>query len=156
MANRKNTLLLKRSNVAGKIPSAGDLLLGEMALNTADVILYASGTTANSILPIGWDRVSITGDTINGDIIINGDLTVTGNTNLSALTVTNISATTINPVDFIQFNTGYTGNTVVEGRLYWDESNQTLSLGMHNSDVLQQIGQELFYLIKNTSTSKSV
>ena len=66
MANRKNTFLLKRSNVAGKIPAAGDLQLGELALNTADNILYASGTTANSILPIGWDRVARTGDTMTG------------------------------------------------------------------------------------------
>ena len=68
MADRKNKFLLKRSNVAGKVPSAGDLLLGEMALNTADVILYTSGTTANSILPIGWDRIHRTGDTMTGTL----------------------------------------------------------------------------------------
>jgi len=68
MANRKNTFLIKRSNVAGKVPAAGDLLLGELAINTADGILYASGTTANSILPIGWDRVARTGDTMTGTL----------------------------------------------------------------------------------------
>ena len=68
MANRQNTFLLKRSNVSGKIPLAGDLQLGELALNTADVVLYASGTTANSILPIGWDRVARTGDTMTGTL----------------------------------------------------------------------------------------
>jgi hypothetical protein len=68
MANRKNTFLIKRSNTPGKIPSSGDLLLGELALNTADVILYASGTTANSILPIGWDRIARTGDTMTGTL----------------------------------------------------------------------------------------
>ena len=68
MANRKNTFLLKRSNIAGKVPAAGDLQLGELALNTADNILYASGTTAGSILPIGWDRVARTGDTMTGGL----------------------------------------------------------------------------------------
>lgn len=68
MANRKNTFLIKRSNVIGKVPSAGDLKLGELALNTADVILYTSGTTANSILPIGWDRINRSGDTMNGTL----------------------------------------------------------------------------------------
>mgnify|MGYP003654839927 FL=1 len=68
MANRKNTFLVKRSNIAGKVPAAGDLLLGELAINTADGILYASGTTANSILPIGWDRVARTGDTMTGGL----------------------------------------------------------------------------------------
>jgi hypothetical protein len=70
MANRKNTFLIKRSNTPGKVPTAGDLLLGELALNTADIILYASGTTSNSILPIGWDRVARTGDTMTGDLYV--------------------------------------------------------------------------------------
>jgi hypothetical protein len=66
MGNRINTFLLKRSSIPGKIPSPGQLLLGEIALNSADAILYTSGTTANSILPIGWDRISRTGDTMSG------------------------------------------------------------------------------------------
>lgn len=70
MANRKNTFLVKRSNTPGKIPNAGDLLLGELALNTADVILYTSGTTSGSILPIGWNRVAKTGDTMTGTLFV--------------------------------------------------------------------------------------
>jgi hypothetical protein len=65
---RKSTLLLKGSNIPGKIPNAGDLQLKELAINFADVILYASGTTSNSILPIGWDRVARTGDTMTGTL----------------------------------------------------------------------------------------
>lgn len=69
MTTRKNTFLLKRSNVPGKVPSPGDLQLGELALNTSDVILYASGTTANQMLPIGWDRLStLSGGTVNGNV----------------------------------------------------------------------------------------
>ena len=74
MANRQNTFLLKRSNVPGKVPSPGDLKLGEIALNTADAILYASGTTANTILPIGWDRISRTGDTVTGNFVFIGGI----------------------------------------------------------------------------------
>ncbi len=70
MSIRKNTFLIKRSNVPGKIPNPGDLQLGELAINTSDVILYASGTTSNSILPIGWDRVSKTGDTMTGALYL--------------------------------------------------------------------------------------
>jgi len=86
---------MKRSNVAGKIPTTGSVLLGEMALNTADVILYASGTTENTILPIGWDRIARSGDTVTGNFIINGDLTVTGNTNTTILSATTISGGTL-------------------------------------------------------------
>ena len=70
---------------------------------------------------------------------------------LSGVYITNLSATTINPVDFIQFNTAYTGNTTVEGRMYWDEPNGTVSLGMHGSNVSQQIGLEQYYYVKNQS-----
>lgn len=72
MATRKNTFLLKRSNVAGAVPAIGAVQLGELALNTADVKLYASGTTTNSILPIGWDRIARTGDTMTGNFSLSG------------------------------------------------------------------------------------
>lgn len=77
MAIRENTFLLKRSNVPGKVPFAGDVQLGEIALNTADVKLYASGTTENDIIQIGWDRINRTGDTVTGDFIFNGGITAT-------------------------------------------------------------------------------
>lgn len=77
MAIRENTFLLKRSNVPGKVPLAGDVQLGEIALNTADVKLYTSGTTENDIIQIGWDRINRTGDTVTGDFIFNGGITAT-------------------------------------------------------------------------------
>jgi hypothetical protein len=89
-------------------------------------------------------------NTVTG-FTINGDLTVTNTGTFDEVVVNNmsattISATTINPVDTIQFNTGYTGNTVVEGLMNWDEDNQTVSLGLHtvNGDVSMQIGQEIY------------
>jgi hypothetical protein len=83
MANRQTTFLLKRSNVPGKIPSSSGLTLGELALNTADAILYTSGTTVNNILPIGWDRIHRTGDTVTGDFNYFGDITIGGNLTVS-------------------------------------------------------------------------
>ena len=92
MANRQNTLLLKRSNIIGKIPPLSGLTLGEMALNTADAKLYSlytSGSPSPSeVRQIGWDRISRTGDTVFGDFEISGSslpsgyaLSVTGDTN---------------------------------------------------------------------------
>jgi len=72
MAIRQNTFILKRSGVPGKVPSPGDIQLGEIAVNFADAKAYLSGTTAGSILPIGWDRVSITGGTISGNLTVTG------------------------------------------------------------------------------------
>ena len=98
---------LKRSAVSGKIPSANDLPLGELALNTYDGRLYASknagiGTTVFAINP--W-AVGLGSDTYNtfftsgsvgigttnatskltvvGDVNIVGISTFTGNVTLS-------------------------------------------------------------------------
>lgn len=90
MANRKNRFLIKRSNVPNKVPPNGSLLLGELALNTADAKLYTSGTTANEIQQIGWDRIHRTGDTMTGDFIIDGDLTVSGTTSLKSTDVSTL------------------------------------------------------------------
>jgi hypothetical protein len=35
-----NTILLKRSDEAGKIPTSNDLNVGELAINTTDGVLY--------------------------------------------------------------------------------------------------------------------
>jgi hypothetical protein len=88
MANRQTTFLLKRSNVPGKIPSSSGLTLGELALNTADAILYTSGTTANNILPIGWDRIHRTGDTVTGDFVFNGNTIVSGTISGGTMVIT--------------------------------------------------------------------
>jgi hypothetical protein len=151
MANRKNTFLLKRSNVVNKVPSLGDIQLGEIALNTADAKLfstYTGGLTgATEIREIGWDRLStISGGTVNGDVIINADLTVTGDTQL-----VNVSGTSFY-TDYIDFNNTLSPvPTDIEGRIYWDDDNGSVSLGMHGGQVIQQIGLEHYYYIKNQS-----
>jgi hypothetical protein len=75
MAKRNNTFLIKRSNVPGKVPT--NLEIGELALNTSDVKLYASGTTENQILQIGWDRLPfITGTTVEPSPIVGDKLII--------------------------------------------------------------------------------
>jgi hypothetical protein len=170
MAIRKNTFLIKRSNIPGKIPSPGDLQLGELALSTSDVILYASGTTANSILPIGWDRVSKTGDTMSGTLYtptisattyLNYPITtftggtVSGATNFTGgLTANTLSATTISVNNYIDFNTGTTSPTNISGRVFYD--NQSHSLAYYpdiNQNVKVEMGQQLYIRgFNNTGT----
>ena len=135
MANRQTTFLLKRSNVPGKIPSSSGLTLGEMALNTADAILYTSGTTANSILPIGWDRIHRTGDTVTGNFVFNG----------------NIDVTSISPVDYINFNTNPTVPSATGGTVYFDANENALSYKpiTNQNDVTVNLGQESLIRIYN-------
>ena len=108
MAKRQTTFLIKRSNVPGKVPPASGLTSGELALNTADAILYTSGSTANQILPIGWDRIHRTGDTVTGDFNFFGDINISGSSlpNGYALSVTG--------------DTNLDGDVYVSGDLFYD------------------------------------
>jgi hypothetical protein len=115
MANRNNTFLLKRSNIPNKIPNIGDLLLGEIALNTADSKLYTSYTGGLSgtteIRQIGWDRLStISGGTVNNDVNFFGDVSISGSSlpNGYALSVTG--------------DTNFVGDVYVEGDLFYNGS----------------------------------
>ena len=119
MANRQNTFLLKRSNIPGKVPSPSDLRLGEIALNTADGILYTSGNTSNSILPIGWDRISRTGDTVTGNFIFNDNISVSGISSFNIVSATTIYGDGSNLTNIDNFYTTgatFSGNTIIFGR----------------------------------------
>tara|TARA_S200002703_G_scaffold24300_2_gene21100 strand:+ start:7416 stop:11396 length:3981 start_codon:yes stop_codon:yes gene_type:complete len=72
-------------------------------------------------------------------LTVNGDITVTGTSNLNAVTATTID-----------FDLNYTGATA-EGRLSWNFEDATLDLGMGGGNVTQQIGQEIYYIVKNQS-----
>jgi hypothetical protein len=113
MANRQNTLLIKRSNVPYKVPPLSGLTLGELALNTADAKLYTlftSGTTgATEVREIGWNRISRTGDTVTGNFVINGGLTA--NT-LSATTYQNLPVSGLTAGNNININ-GSNGNFTI-------------------------------------------
>lgn len=74
------------------------------------------------------------------------ELTTSGNTTLSSTTASTIYT------DYVDFNTSLSADTV-EGRLTWTADEGGLSVGMAGGNVSQQIGQELFYLVKNQSGS---
>ena len=74
-------------------------------------------------------------------LTVNGDITVTGTSNLNVVTATTID-----------FDLNYTGTTS-EGRLSWNSTDATLDLGMGGGNVTQQIGQEIYYRVKNQSGS---
>ena len=127
MANRENTLLIKRSNVLEKIPLLSNLTLGELALNTADAKLYSlytSGATAPSeVKQIGWDRISRTGDTVFGNFVFSGDVIVsefTANTiNFSSFPNENNSAIEILSLNSLNGDVEYRdvktiGNNITE------------------------------------------
>jgi hypothetical protein len=54
---------------------------------------------------------------------------------------------------YVQFDTDATPITNAEGLLQWNATDGTLDLGMLGGDVTQQIGQEMFIKVRNTSGS---
>jgi hypothetical protein len=93
-----------------------------------------------------------TGGTFN--ILFNefSGITVNGITNSTELSTMSITATSISNVDTLDFNTNYTGNTILAGRMYWNVDNGTIGIGMENSNFLHNVGQEYYYHIKNQSS----
>jgi hypothetical protein len=86
------TIKLKRSSVAGNIPSSSDLALGEIAVNTADGALYIKKGD-NTIVAVG-DNDILHIDTSNGRVGVgttspSADLTVSGTIANDAFTIPN-------------------------------------------------------------------
>jgi hypothetical protein len=70
--NRNNTFVLKVSNVTGKTPTTANLVLGEVAVNTADAKMYSlftgGASAATEVRQIGWDKLALTGGTLSGSV----------------------------------------------------------------------------------------
>jgi hypothetical protein len=145
-----NTIKVKRSSVAGKVPTTGDLELGEIAVNTYDGKMYMEKNNGTaSVVQIGdvvgaasaTDNALVRFDGTTGKLIQNGTITQDDDGNLL----------NVNSVGF-DVTPGGTLPTAA-GSMYWDaaDGNQTLNLVMAGGNVTQQIGEEQFYRIKASS-----
>ena len=93
-------------------------------LSTGSVASASYSATASYVLPL------VQNVTITGSLLLTGSH--------------------ISEVDYIDFrNIGTSLPADQQGRIYWDDDNGTLSLGMHGGQVVQQIGLEEYYYIKN-------
>lgn len=140
MAIRNNTFILKRSNIVNKIPVLSGLTLGELALNTADAKLYSlytGGLTgATEVRQIGWDRLSVSGGTLYGNLDILGSAT----------------AQSISNLNFINFTTGSTVTGTTVGTVYFDNTEKALSYNTSiNQGVTVNLGQQNYIRVFNSS-----
>ena len=105
---------------------------------------------SGSSLPNGF-ALSVTGDTnFTGDVYVSGDITYNGNLLVTGGTIiqSGLTANTIY-TDYIDFNTNYTGATLPAGRLQWDDGNGTLVLGLKGGLSNMEIGLENMALCYN-------
>jgi hypothetical protein len=153
------------------IRSNANFFQGTAINGTSNVSLI--GVDSNNVIRIGnqgynnvieddtdiWGGLTVSGSSlISGSLLvtngITGSLYGTASWALNAITASYanniIISGSINNVDYIDFNNTLTPlPATVEGRIFWDEDNGTLSLGMHSGQVLQQIGLEEYFYIKN-------
>ena len=148
-----NTIILKKSSVAGKVPAAGDLQVGELAVNLADAKLY-SKNSAGTVISVGGggagsgdvvgpasatDNAIARYDGTTGKLIQNSTVSVDDNGNLQNL-------------NGIAFDTTPTSAPTATGAMYWDSGNGTPSVIL-DTDVELQLGQENLAKVYNGTGS---
>jgi len=125
-----STIKLKRSAVPGKVPVAGDLEVGEIAVNTADAILYIKHTDGNikAISGSGGTSGNISAVSVTaGNIVSNTSVTAgniySGNViNTFSITTSNITTGNINAGKVYSGNIintfGITTSNITTGNVY--------------------------------------
>ena len=147
-----NKIILKKSSVAAKVPLAGGLEVGEIAVNLADQKLYsknAGGTVVlvgqgaglgNVVGPASaTDNALARFDGTTGKLIQNSVATLT---DAGSMDVPNIT------IDYTQYDTAPTVTSAV-GRMYWDSGNGSLSLGLKNNNVELKLGEQEYAFCYN-------
>ena len=124
------------ASYATNFTASNVLVTGTITAQTLVVQTVTSSIVYSSGSNIFGNDLSNT-QTFTGSVNVTGSLTIRGK---------------INSVDSIKFNTS-AGVTVGEGELAWNSSDGTLDLGMKGGNVTQQIGEEIFYEIRNETTS---
>jgi hypothetical protein len=101
-----NIIKIKRSSVPGKIPDSNDLQIGELAVNTADGIIYTkhSDNTIKAVSNVGAFISNVTLDTV----------AIAGNSTSQALSITNTTASTSKTTGAVKIagGLGVSGNVV--------------------------------------------
>jgi hypothetical protein len=106
-------------------------VISSSAQITAFGFISSSQTINTSSFATTGSNTFIGNQTITGSLVLTGSLT-------SSRVLT----------DVVRFNTS-AGVSVGVGELAWNNSDGTLDLGMKGGNVVQQIGQEIFYEVRN-------
>ena len=74
-----NTILLKKSGTPGAVPAAGNLALGELAINYVDGNLFYKDSSNQIKLIASNQTISAVGNITGGNILTGGLISATGN-----------------------------------------------------------------------------
>ena len=154
-----NTIKIKRSAVAGKVPAVGDLELGELAINTFDGKLFlkknvSGNETIVDVTTGGLDSTSLlnllktvdgSGSGLDADLLdgLNSSTSNTASTIVARDANSQISLSALN-LDGAAVVTG------TAGRLWFNGTTNQLNFS-HDGVVTQQIGEETYVYVKASS-----
>ena len=141
-----NTFTLSRNNGLPNLTATINTLTG-LTINgnltvTGQTISTSLSATTYYNLPLD---VYTTGGTYNTST---GIATFTNNTG-GTFNVTGFTSPISMSVDYIDFNTAYTGQTLPAGRIQWDNGNGTLVVGLKGGTSNMEIGLENMALCYN-------
>jgi len=89
-----NTILIKRSDVPDSVPSAANLVPGELAINYNDGNLFFKDSSNSVVLLASTKIANISGNITGGNLNTGGQVVATGNiTGGNLITVGNVEAT---------------------------------------------------------------
>jgi len=148
-----NTIKVKRSAVAAKVPTTTDLELGEIAVNTYDGKMYIKKDDgAESVVEIGG------GGAGSGDVVGPGSATDNAITRFDGTTGKLIQDSGITIDDnnnssgtLSQTFADGTAVTVAAGKMWYNDTTGSWNLGMGGGNVTQQVGEELYRYGKASS-----
>ena len=122
-----NTILLKRSDVSNSVPSTGNLVQGELALNFTDGNLFFKDSSNNVVLLSSTKLVSVTGN-VTGNNIIGNTLGQFGNITISGSNINSDAASIVVNSNNADVDFAVNGDTIANV-FYVDAGTDTVSIG---------------------------
>lgn len=150
-----NTIIVKRSSVAGKVPLSTDLQVGELAVNLADQKIY-SKNAGGTVVQLGGgsgsgdvvgpasstDNALVRFDGTTGKLVQNSTATLDDTGNMDTASVKG---------DYFDLDTAVTAPASAVGREAWDDGSGTAILGLKGGNVTYYYGQQEFARVFNGS-----
>jgi hypothetical protein len=135
LKNDGRNILYNGVEITGSLSVQNDV----EAVNLIGSLLSTNGVVSSSTQISNYYKFAETAsaNTFYGNQTISGSLVLTGSVTSSKVLT-----------DSVRFNTS-AGVSVGVGELAWNNSDGTLDLGMKGGNVVQQIGQEIFYEVRN-------
>jgi hypothetical protein len=142
-----NTIKVKRSSVAGKVPTTGDLELGEIAINTYDGKMYFEKNDGTaSVVQVG----DVTGAASSTDNAITRFDGTTGKTIQNSTVTIDDNGNFVN-VNSIGFDTTPATLPTSVGTMSWDDGDGVPSVILKGGNTTLQVGTQEYARVYNDS-----